>query len=173
MWWTVEGTRQNVWPRDNHHPGWIHIGETSKLPYVFCSQCPGMSCSRLVVVRQTYGRPVVHVIEHVAVMSVGVRPHRCEHCKSCLCDGSSLWSTQHVLKIRWRSAFVRRTHCDIAIGGDLVDTTCKSKTGIGKFLYSAVSSTQDRSKRFTLYSVTDLFTQTPSRLLWEASSYML
>ena len=110
-----------------------------------------MSCSRLVVVRQTYVRSVVHVIEHVAVMSIGVGPHRCEHCKSRLCDGSALWSTQHVLKIRWRSAFVWCTHCDIAIGGDLVDMTCKSKKGKGKFLYSAVSSPHDHSKRLTLY----------------------
>ena len=44
---------------------------------------------------------------------------------------------------------------------------------IGKFLYSAVSSPQDRSKRFNFTSLTDLFTQTPSRLLWEASSRML
>ena len=41
----------------------------------------------------------------------------------------------------------------------------------GRFLYSVVSSPQDRSKRFT--SLTDLLTQTPSRLLWEASSHML
>ena len=43
----------------------------------------------------------------------------------------------------------------------------------GKFLYSAVTSSQDHSKHFTLTSLTDLFTQTPSRLLWEASSHML
>ena len=47
---------------------------------------------------------------------------------------------------------------------------CKGK---GEFLYSAVSNPQDYSKRFTLYSLADLFNQTPSRLLWEASSYML
>ena len=43
----------------------------------------------------------------------------------------------------------------------------------GMFLYSAVSSHQDRSKCFHFISLTHLFTQTPSRLLWEASSHML
>ena len=43
----------------------------------------------------------------------------------------------------------------------------------GKFLYSAVSSPRDRSKRLHFTSLTDLFTQTPYRLLWEASSHML
>ena len=39
-----------------------------------------------------------------------------------------------------------------------------------KFLYSAVSNPQDCSKHFT--SLTDLFNQTPSQLLWEASSHI-
>ena len=43
----------------------------------------------------------------------------------------------------------------------------------GKFLHSAVSSHHDRFKSFTFYFLTDLFTQTPSRLLWKASSHML
>ena len=43
----------------------------------------------------------------------------------------------------------------------------------GQFLYSAVSSPQDGSKRFTLYSLTDLFTQTIFRLFREASSHTL
>ena len=43
----------------------------------------------------------------------------------------------------------------------------------GKFLYSAVSSPQDRQSTLHFTSLTDLFTQTPSRLLWEASSHML
>ena len=43
----------------------------------------------------------------------------------------------------------------------------------GMFLYSAVFRPQDRSKRFTLYSLADLFIQTPFRVLWEASSHML
>ena len=44
----------------------------------------------------------------------------------------------------------------------------------GKFLYSTVSSPQDlRYYWSTLHitSMADLFTQTPSRLLWEASTY--
>ena len=41
----------------------------------------------------------------------------------------------------------------------------------GKFLYSAVSNPPDCSKQFTLYSLADLFNQTPSQLLWEASSH--
>ena len=43
----------------------------------------------------------------------------------------------------------------------------------GKFLYSAVSSPQDCSKRLDFTSLADLFNQTPSQLLWEASSRML
>ena len=46
----------------------------------------------------------------------------------------------------------------------LVNTGCNVKASKGKFLYSAESIPQDCSK---------LFTQTPSRLLWEASSNML
>ena len=41
----------------------------------------------------------------------------------------------------------------------------------GMFLYSAVSSPLDRSKRFTLPPVTDLFIPTPTRLLREAFSH--
>ena len=41
------------------------------------------------------------------------------------------------------------------------------------FLYSAVSNPQDDSKCFTLYSLTNLFNQTSSQLLWEAYSRML
>ena len=40
--------------------------------------------------------------------------------------------------------------------------------GKGMFLYSAVSSPLDRSKRFTFYPLEDLFIPTPTRLLWEA-----
>ena len=42
----------------------------------------------------------------------------------------------------------------------------------GKFLYSAVCNSQDCSKCFTLY-FPDLFNQSTSQLLWEASSHML
>ena len=42
-----------------------------------------------------------------------------------------------------------------------------------KFLYSAASNPQECSKHFTLYFPTDLFNQTPSQLLWEASSRKL
>ena len=38
---------------------------------------------------------------------------------------------------------------------------------------SAVASPQDCSKRFALHFLTDLFTQTPYWLLWEASNHML
>ena len=38
----------------------------------------------------------------------------------------------------------------------------------GMFLYSAVSCPLDRSKRFTLHPLADLFNPTPTRLLWEA-----
>ena len=56
----------------------------------------------------------------------------------------------------------------------LVVKSLFKKASKGKFLYSAASSPQDSSKHFTLYLIlTDLFTQTPSRLLWEASSHML
>ena len=40
-----------------------------------------------------------------------------------------------------------------------------------KLLQSAVSSPQACSKRFTLYSLADLFTQTPSRVLHETFSH--
>ena len=40
-----------------------------------------------------------------------------------------------------------------------------------KFLYSTVSNPQNCSKHFT--SLTDLFNQTPSQLLWEASSHII
>ena len=43
----------------------------------------------------------------------------------------------------------------------------------GKFLYSAISNSQDCSKRFTLSSLAHLFNQTPSQPLWKASSHML
>ena len=42
--------------------------------------------------------------------------------------------------------------------------------GEGEFSYSAKSS-QDCLKRFTFYSLADLFNRTPSRLLWESSSH--
>ena len=41
----------------------------------------------------------------------------------------------------------------------------------GKFLYSAVPNPQGCSKRFTLYSLADLFNRTPSLFLWEAFSH--
>ena len=40
-------------------------------------------------------------------------------------------------------------------------TIVKSKVKKGKFLYSAVSSLQDRSKRFTLYAVKQPLLKTP------------
>ena len=39
------------------------------------------------------------------------------------------------------------------------------------FLYSAVSSTLDRSNHFTLHPMADLFMPAPTRLLWEALSH--
>ena len=39
------------------------------------------------------------------------------------------------------------------------------KISKGEFLYSTISNLHDCSKRFTLYSLVDLFNQTPSRLL--------
>ena len=39
------------------------------------------------------------------------------------------------------------------------------------FSYSAVSSSLDRSERFTLRPLEDLFIPTPTRLLWEAFSH--
>ena len=51
-------------------------------------------------------------------------------------------------------------------------TFAVDKQSNGEFLYSVVSSPQDRcSLHFT--SMTDLFTQTPFQLLWEASTHML
>ena len=41
----------------------------------------------------------------------------------------------------------------------------------GVFSYCAVSSSQDCSEHFTLHSLTDLFSQTPSQLLWEVSNH--
>ena len=41
----------------------------------------------------------------------------------------------------------------------------------GKFLPIVVSDSEDCPKRFTLYSLADLFNHTPSRLLWEAFSH--
>ena len=38
--------------------------------------------------------------------------------------------------------------------------------------YSVVSNPQDCSKRFTIYSLADLFNRTQSRLLWEAFSHV-
>ena len=43
--------------------------------------------------------------------------------------------------------------------------------GKSKFLYSTASIPEECSKYFTLYSLPDLFNQTPSRLLWEAFSH--
>ena len=39
------------------------------------------------------------------------------------------------------------------------------------FIYSAVYSSSDRSKRFTLHPLAGLFIPAPTRLLWEAFSY--
>ena len=39
------------------------------------------------------------------------------------------------------------------------------------FLYSAVSSPLDRSKRFTLHPLADLLIPAPTRLVWEAFSH--
>ena len=44
----------------------------------------------------------------------------------------------------------------------------KGKKGRPMFIHSAVSSPLDRSKRFTLNYMADLFTPTPTQLLWEA-----
>ena len=49
-------------------------------------------------------------------------------------------------------------------------TFAVGKKNKGKFLYSAVSSPQCA---LHFASLTDLFTQTPFWLLWEASSHML
>ena len=46
--------------------------------------------------------------------------------------------------------------------------TTKIKKCKGMFLYSTVSSPLDRSERFTLRPLADLFIPTPTRLLWEA-----
>ena len=43
----------------------------------------------------------------------------------------------------------------------------------GKFLYSEVASTQDCSKCFILYFTADLFNQTLSQVVWDASSHVL
>ena len=43
----------------------------------------------------------------------------------------------------------------------------------GKFLYSAVANPQDFSKRFTLYSLADLFNQTPYRIIWHSATRQL
>ena len=54
----------------------------------------------------------------------------------------------------------------------LLPTHCSnSREGKVKFLYCAVSNRQHCSKRFTRYSLADLFNQTPSRLLWEVSCH--
>ena len=41
----------------------------------------------------------------------------------------------------------------------------------GDLLYSAASNLQDRSKRFTLYFLADLFDQTTSQLLWKTHKH--
>ena len=43
----------------------------------------------------------------------------------------------------------------------------------GKFSYSAVSNPRSAQCALHFTTLTDLFTQTPYRLLWEASSHML
>ena len=58
----------------------------------------------------------------------------------------------------------------LALHKPIISAKQRSK---GKFLYSAVSSPQDRSKRFTLYIPADLFNQIPSQLVWEVSSHTL
>ena len=47
------------------------------------------------------------------------------------------------------------------------------KKGKGTLLYSAVSSLWDRSKRFTLHPLADLFIPRPSQLLWEAFNHAI
>ena len=47
-------------------------------------------------------------------------------------------------------------------------SSVKSK---GKFLYWATSYHWDCSKRFTLYSLADLFNRPPSQFLWKVSSH--
>ena len=49
------------------------------------------------------------------------------------------------------------------------DNNCSWKVKCnGMFLYSAVSSPFDRSKRFTLHALSELFITTPNRLMLEA-----
>ena len=75
-----------------------------------------------------------------------------------------------VKKLKQRDSFVylgganlkkeKPLRCDLDIGVGV-----QLKKGKGKFLCSAVSNPQDCSKRFTLYSLADLFNQTPSQLI--------
>ena len=53
--------------------------------------------------------------------------------------------------------------------GDVSDNNFDDKKGM--FSYSAVSSPLDRSERFTLHSLADLFIPTPNPFLWEAFSH--
>ena len=68
------------------------------------------------------------------------------------------------------------TRCSVTVTQIVTETRPKKSPKLhykkGKFLYSAVSNPQDCSKRFTLYFPDRPF-QTPSKLLWEASSHML
>ena len=47
----------------------------------------------------------------------------------------------------------------------------KTQNGKGTFLYSTVSGLSDRSKHFTLQSLTHMFIPTPTQLLWDPLSH--
>ena len=71
---------------------------------------------------------------------------------------------------------IRKTNC-VAIGNLLPGRNSHSAISKGKgkckckFLHNAVSSPQDCSKCFTLYSLADLFNQIPSQIWWEMPSH--
>ena len=81
-----------------------------------------MSCPRLVIKRQRCSRSAVYVKEHITFSRIGICPHRSENSKSWLCYGFGLCGAQHVFELSWHSAFVRCTHCDVAIWSDLLMT---------------------------------------------------
>ena len=68
--------------------------------------------------------------------------------------------------------FQERSMKSTKIGCIKPNTSPNYSKGKGKFTYSAVSNPQGCSKRFTLYSLADLFNRTPSRPLWEAFSHV-
>ena len=92
--------------------------------------------------------------KHMALIysfCAGIHPHKVKRSDNCV-----YWQ----LRIKF--------HITVSVGSDHRTYLKRHK---GKFLYRAVSSPQNRSMRFT--SLTDQFTQTQSRLLWEAPNHML